>query len=317
MNTIIKMKKHPIDDLFAKKLAEHRQEPSQKAFEKFQARLQEKKQKPKVGFFLGNRNWTYYAAAAGIAIALSVGFLTQNDTSVNPTVASVDAPSHDAPSHDVPSVKKNTIETTPEKINNQAIASVENQIKPVQNTSKPNLPTTAKQVQPVVITPENTIANLNPITQPAPNKIIDDSPEEQTGIAVTTTPIFENPVVETNKQAESASQGIFKTDVGESVVVVLEPAAPEAEVIPSINQDSNVSLAEAKRMGEEKEEKEKSFIAKLYGEYKHFKYGEKVDLKKLGVKDVLARVDDSVIKEDITDVRDFVQRKVSRLQRKE
>ena len=66
-----------------------------------------------------------------------------------------------------------------------------------------------------------------------------------------------------------------------------------------------------------KEEKEKSFIAKLYGEYKNFKYGEKVDLKKLGVKDVLARVDDSVIKEDITDVRDFVQRKVSRLQRKE
>ncbi len=114
MNIIIKMKKHPIDDLFAKKLAEHRQEPSQKAFEKFQARLQEKQQKPKVGFFLGNRNWTYYAAAAGIAIALSVGFLTQNDTSINPTIASVDAPSHDAPSQ-----KKNTVETNPEVINNQ------------------------------------------------------------------------------------------------------------------------------------------------------------------------------------------------------
>lgn len=312
MNTIIKMKKHPIDDLFAKKLAEHRQEPSQKAFEKFQARLQEKQQKPKVGFFLGNRNWTYYAAAAGIAIALSVGFLAQNDTSIGTTVASADVPSHD-----VPSVKKNTIETTPEKINNQAIASVENNIKPVQNISKPNLPTTVKQVQPVVVTPENTIANLNPVTQPATNNIVDDSPEEQTGIAATTTPIFENPVVETTKPTESASQGIFKTDIGESVVVVLEPATPEAEVIPSISQDSNISLDEVKRIGEEKEEKEKSFIAKLYGEYKHFKYGEKVDLKKLGVKDVLARVDDSIIKEDITDVRDFVQRKVSRLQRKE
>jgi len=32
---------------------------------------------------------------------------------------------------------------------------------------------------------------------------------------------------------------------------------------------------------------------------------------------VLARVDDSVIKEDINDVRDFIQRKVSRLQNKE
>lgn len=312
MNIIIKMKKHPIDDLFAKKLAEHRQEPSQKAFEKFQARLQEKQQKPKVGFFLGNRNWTYYAAAAGIAIALSVGFLTQNETAINPTIASVDAPSHDAPSQ-----KKNTVETNPEVINNQEIASRENNTQSIKNTRKQNLPTAKKETLSVVTsTPENTIANLNPTT-PTPNKIVDDSPEEEISVATNTTPIFENPVVGTTKPAESASQGIFKTDIGESVVVVLEPAAPEAEVIPSINQDSNVSLADAKRLGEEKEEKEKSFIAKLYGEYKNFKYGEKVDLKKLGIKDVLARVDDSVIKEDITDVRDFVQRKVSRLQRKE
>lgn len=306
------MKKHPIDDLFAKKLAEHRQEPSQKAFEKFQARLQEKQQKPKVGFFLGNRNWTYYAAAAGIAIALSVGFLTQNDISTNPTVASADAPFHD-----VPSVKKNAVSPVPEVANNQVIASAENNAQAtIKDITKQSVPTAKKETLPVLTsTPENTIANLNSITQ-TPNKIIDDSPEEQTNIA-TTTPIFENTVVETTKPAEQVSQGIFKTDVGESVVVVLEPAAPETEVISSISQDSNISLADAKRLGEEKEEKEKSFIAKLYGEYKHFKYGEKVDLKKLGVKDVLARVDDSVIKEDITDVRDFVQRKVSRLQRKE
>lgn len=318
MNIIIKMKKHPIDDLFAKKMAEHRQEPSQKAFEKFQARLQEKQQKPKVGFFLGNRNWTYYAAAAGIAIALSVGFLIQNDFSINPTVARADVPSHDAPSHDVPAQKKKVIESLPEVINNQSNSSVENIAQSVtKNTTKQNLPTVEKQIQPVVTsTPENTIANLNPTTQQVQHKIVDDSPEEQISVA-TNASIFENPVVETTKSAEHASQGVFKTDVGESVVVVLEPATPEADVIPSISQDSNISLAEAKRMGEEKEEKEKSFIAKLYGEYKNFKYGEKVDLKKLGVKDVLARVDDSVIKEDITDVRDFVQRKVSRLQRKE
>jgi hypothetical protein len=317
MNVIIKMKKHPIDDLFAKKLAEHRQEPSQKAFEKFQARLQEKQQKPKAGFFLGNRNWTYYAAAAGIAIALSVGFLTQNDTSINPTVASADAPSQDAPSHVVPTVKKNDVEIGQEVADNQVIASVENNIQTIENITKQNLPTAKKQVQSVVTsTPENTIANLNPTIQPVPNKIVDDSPEEQISIA-TNTQIFTNPVVETTKPTEQAAKGIFKTDVGESIVVVLEPATPEAEMIPSINQDSNTSFAEAKRMGEEKEEKEKSFIAKLYGEYKNFKYGEKVDLKKLGVKDVLARVDDSVIKEDITDVRDFVQRKVGRFQKRD
>ncbi len=306
MNIMIKMKKYPIDDLFAKKLAEHRQEPSQKAFEKFQARLAEKQQKPKAGFFLGNRNWTYYAAAAGIAIALSVGFLTQNDISVNQTVASAE-----------PNLKKNAGQTLPEVIDNQAIASVENDTQVSENTIKQNLPISKKEIQPLVVsTSENTIASTATPVNQTPNKIVDDSPEEQISIA-TNTDIFTNPVIETTKPAEEANQGIFKTDIGESIVVVLEPTIPEAEVIPSINQDSNISLAEVKRMGEEKEEKEKSFIAKLYGEYKNFKYGEKVDLKKLGVKDVLARVDESEIKEDITDVRDFVQRKVGRFQKRD
>lgn len=307
MNIIIKMKKYPIDDLFAKKLAEYRQEPSQKAFEKFQARLQEKQQKPKAGFFLGNRNWAYYASAAGIAIALSVGFLTQNDTSFSPTAISANLPTR----------KKNAVVTTSRLANNQAMALVENGQSTLKNTTKHNVQKSKKVILSIVtITPENSIANQNSIIQLAPNKILDDSPEEQISVAINT-PIFENPVVETTNPPQQVSQGIFKTDIGESVVVVLEPVAPEVEVIPSINSDSNTSLAEAKRMGEEKKEKEKSFIAKLYGEYKHFKYGEKVDLKKLGVKDVLARVDDSIIKEDITDVRDFVQRKVSRLQNKE
>jgi len=308
MNILIKMKKHPIDDLFARKLAEHRQEPSQKAFEKFQARLQEKQQKPKTVFFLGNRNLTYYAAAAGIAIVLSAGFLTQNDTSVSPKVSI----------SDLPTKKKNIVVTALELTNNQAIASVKKYAQPtLKNIDKQNVPEPKKEIQFVAtITLENNTTNQNPIIELISNKIVDDSPEEQITVA-NNTPIFENPEVETFKPVERVSQGIFKIDIGESVVVVLEPIGFEAEVIPSIDLDSNISLAEVKRLGEEKEEKEKSFIAKLFSEYKHFKFGEKVDLNKLGVKDVLARVDESAIKEEITDIRDFVQRKVSRLQRKE
>jgi hypothetical protein len=308
MDILIKMKKHPIDDLFARKLAEHRQEPSQKAFEKFQARLQEKQQKPKTVFFLGNRNLTYYAAAAGIAIVLSAGFLTQNDTSVSSKVSIAD----------LPTKKKNIVVTALELTNNQAIASVKKYAQPtLKNIDKQNVPEPKKEIQFVAtITLENNNTNQNPIIELISNKIVDDSPEEQITVA-NNTPIFENPEVETFKPVEQVSQGIFKIDIGESVVVVLEPIGFEAEVIPSIDLDSNISLAEVKRMGEEKEEKEKSFIAKLFSEYKHFKFGEKVDLNKLGVKDVLARVDESAIKEEITDIRDFVQRKVSRLQRKE
>jgi hypothetical protein len=307
MNFKIKMKKHLIDDLFAKTLAEHRQEPSQKTFEKFQSRLQEKHQKPKAGLLFGNLSWTYYVAAACIAIAISVGFLTQKENSVSPAAVFAD----------LPSGKKNAAEIAPKVAINRAILSAENVQSVLKNINKLNLTKPKKIILSAVKSlSEKNVANQNPIIQQAPNIIVDDSYEEQNSVE-TNTAIFENSIVETTKPAEQISQGIFKTDIGESVVVVIEPTDSEVELIPSINPDSNISLAEVKRLGEEKVEKEKSFIAKLYSEYKHFKYGEKVDLKKFGIKDVLARVDDSVIKEDITDIRDFVQRKLSRLQRKD
>jgi hypothetical protein len=302
MNTIIKMKKHPIDDLFAKKLAEYRQEPSQKAFEKFQARLAEKQQKPKGGFYLFNRNWGYYAAAAGIIAVLSIGFLSQTNSSKDTALASVE-------------VKKPTIDNSiivSKSVESQEVKSAEKAF--TQQVSKKNTEQLIKVLdKKVELSNEKTFAKAQPL--PIEHTIIDDSPIEQTQVALN--PVFETSISETPTTTEEKADGIFKNDIGGSIVVILEPEKIENEIIPTINPDSETTLAEAKRMGEEKEENAKSFLSKLYGEYKHFKYGEKVDLKKLGVKDVLARVDNNEIKEDITDVRDFVQRKVSRLQRKD
>lgn len=302
MNTIIKMKKHPIDDLFAKKLAEYRQEPSQKAFEKFQACLSEKQQKPKGGFFIVNRNWGYYAAAAGIIAVLSIGFLSQTNSPNETTLATIE-------------VKKSIVDnsTIVSKNNDsQGVKSVEKTF--TQHVSKKNTEQPIRVLDKIVELPnEQTFAKIEPLS--IEDTIIDDSPIEQTEVVLN--PIFETSIFETQAKAEEKVDGVFKNDIGGSIVVVLEPEKIENEIIPSINADSQTTLADAKRLGEEKEENAKSFLSKLYGEYKHFKYGEKVDLKKLGVKDVLARVDDTVIKEDITDVRDFVQRKVSRIQRKD
>lgn len=300
MKTIIKMKKHSIDDLFAKKLVEYRQEPSQIAFEKFQARLSQKQQKPKGGFFLINRNWGYYATAAGIIAVLSIGFLSQTNSPKEATLASA------VISKPVQKVIKNS--------DNESVASIEKGFiqKISQQNTKQKVEILAKKTLPAV---QNTFAKTDVLPTKIENVIIDDLPIEQTEVALN--PVFETSIVETQAITEKQTEGIFKKDVGGSIVVILEPEKTENDIIPSINADSQTTLAEAKRLGEEKDENAKSFLSKLYGEYKHFKYGEKVDLKKLGVKDVMARVDDTVIKEDITDVRDFVQRKVSRLQRKD
>lgn len=311
MNTIIKMKKHPIDDLFAKKLAEHRQEPSQKAFEKFQARLAENQQKQRGGFFLVNRNWGYYAAAASIVAALTIGVLLQRNATNETVVASTAVPKK---------IENRTKDILKEKesqlIDNQFVSvqvgvrksSIDNFTQAQKNILK------EVNILPI-ISNETSVAKLENQPKITGNVSVDDSPEEKNSVAVNT--IFDATIIEKSEPKELKVTETFKNIIDESIVLVLEPEEIEKEIIPAINEDSPTSLADAQRLGAEKEENAKSFIAKLYGEYKHFKYGEKVDLKKIGVKDVLARVDENLFKEDREDVIGFVQRKVGRLQKRD
>lgn len=306
MNILIKMKKHPIDDLFAKKLAEHRQEPSQKAFEKFQVRLTEKQHKRRGGFFLANRNWGYYAAAAGIVVALAIGILSQQNTSNETILASAYMP------------KK--VDIKPYNINkntdSQLVASENNTKKLIETNIEQSEKKASKHTLKFpIISLETNVAKLENQPKRLENLIDDDSPEEPNAVAINA--IFEKTIIEKIEPKGIQTTDVSKNITDESIVLILEPEQIEREVIPAINQDSETSLAEVKRLGAEKEENAKSFIAKLYGEYKHFKYGEKVDLKKIGVKDALVRVDESLFKEEREDVRDFVQRRVGRLQKRD
>ncbi len=301
MNIIIKMKKNPIDDLFAKKLAEHRQEPSQKAFEKFQARLSEKQQKHRGGVFFINRNWAYYAAAAGVVAALTWGILLQKNHTDNDAVLA---------NNSIPAKVENKKPISIENTDRQAVMLNDLQKKSFKIVEKPAL----KEVEiSPIITNQISVAKLENSPKITENIIVDDSPIEQTSVALNQ--IVEAPSREISQPITTKSSEVFKNSIDESIVLVLEPEQDANEVIPSINEDSATPLSDVKRLGAEKEENAKSFIAKLYGEYKHFKYGEKVDLKKIGVKDVLARVDENFFKEDREDAIGFVQRKLGRLQK--
>ena len=297
------MKKHPIDELFAKNLVEFRQEPSQRAFEKFQARLQEKQEKPKGGIFFLNRNWSYYAAAAGIILALTVGILSQRNVSKESVLASSEV---------LPKVASKA--TSNAKSTDSQSFMVEKPINNVvKNTVSKSQKVFLKATKMTIIANETSVAKVEIQPKTIENTIIDDSPEEQTSVAINA--IFENTATEKTEPKEAKATEIFKNPIDESIVLILEPEQIEKEVIPAINQDSETNLADARRLGQEKEEESKSFIAKLYGEYKHFKYGEKVDLKKIGVKDALARVDEGLFKEEREDVIGFLQRRVGRLKK--
>jgi hypothetical protein len=300
--SIIKMKKHPIDELFAKKLAEHRQEPSQKAFEKFQARLQEKQTKRRGGVFAMNRNWGYYAAAAGIVAALTIGVLSQRNAD-EIVVADKGNPKTGLP------VNQPASPITQDGSNQ--IAKIKTEEKKELNTAV-QLPST---------TPANDIAVAKRSNIPAKASVVKEivSPTEESTSAIA----LNQPEEVQNKplQVETLS-GRNTTDVAtyddnnSSIADKYNPGETVVVVITPIEETAVQNPVETETMAE-KAEKEKSFLAKLYGEYKHFKYGEKVDLKGIGVKDAMAKVDEGLFKEEREDVRDFMQRRIGRIQRRE
>ncbi|MBA4851009.1 hypothetical protein [Emticicia sp. BO119] len=297
------MKKHPIDELFARKLAEHRQEPSQKAFEKFQARLQEKQARRRGGVLAMNRNWGYYAAAAGIIAALTIGVLSQRNTN-DIVVADTEKPKTGVP------VQKPASPITQDNSSQIAQTNIEdkkelNTVRQALSVKSANDIVAAKRFNvPAKAPAVKEIAS--PIDEGSIEAIALNKPEE-----VQTNPLQAEILTSRNTTdvatyADNNSSITNKYNPGETVVVVITPIEETAVQAP----------VETETMAE-KAEKEKSFLAKLYGEYKHFKYGEKVDLKGIGVKDAMAKVDDNLFKEEREDVRDFVQRRIGRMQKRE
>lgn len=295
------MKKHPIDELFAKKLAEHRQEPSQKAFEKFQARLQEKQTKRRGGVFAMNRNWGYYAAAAGVVAALTIGVLSQQNTddivadAGNPkVVAPVVKPASPIIQDSSNSIAKTKIEEKELNISGQELSA--KQANDIAVAKRTNTPAKAPVVKEIT----------SPIEEESTEAIALNKPEEIQSTLLQAETLTGRNTSEIATYADNNSSITNKYNPGETVVVVIAPIEETAVQAP----------VETETMAE-KAEKEKSFLAKLYGEYKHFKYGEKVDLKGIGMKDAMAKVDEGLLKEEREDVRDFVQRRIGRMQRRE
>lgn len=302
--SIIKMKKHPIDELFAKKLAEHRQKPSQKAFEKFQVRLHEKQTKRRGGVFAINRNWGYYAAAAGVVAALTIGVLSQRNTD-DAQVAVNDRTHQGSEIVAQPTSPTNQGNSTSRtKIENEEEGNTVKQVLPTKSindiaiTKRINAPVKAPIINETVSPIEKVSTDAIALSQSEEVQTTPLQAETLTGRNTTTVGTF------SDRNSSMASK------IGETVVVVITPLAPGEE---------NLTQPIVETMGtmEEKAEKEKSFLAKLYGEYKHFKYGEKVDLKRIGVKDAMAKVDEGLFKEEREDVRDFMQRKIGRMQKRE
>lgn len=300
---ITKMKKHPIDDLFASKMAEYRQEPSQKAFEKFQARLAEREEKKRVGGFLTfSRNMWYYGAAAGVVVALSVAFLNQDGNKTeNGVLADKNKPS------------KAVVAPKAVESNEQPQFALTNPQKNIETKAVEPKTVVIKEVFPQPVEENVQIALTETVVKPTEfvNPILDNTIDSH-GETATVATLTNEPNATRNEI--SNVEAIDSKGLSNEVVLVLATPPQTSDYIPQIDADSNTEFEQIRRLAMEREENSKSFLARLSEEYKHFKYGGKVDLEnlKLNPKAVLARADEEFLKEERNDIKSAFQRKIGR-----
>lgn len=260
-----------------------------------------KKKKRGGGFLSFSRNIWYYGAAAGVVVALAVALLNQDG----------------------------------DKTGNGVLADKNKVVQPIETTKttgtkeQPRFAVTKPQDGSSAVGLQNKTNNIKDITP----KTIESTPqlaENKTKINSTefVNPILDNTIDshgETNAVAGLTAEPATRTEIGNietidaktfsnEVVFVLNGTPQTSDYVPQIDADSNTEFEQIRRLAMEREENSKSFLARLSEEYKHFKYGEKVDLEnlKLNPKDILARADEEFLKEERNDIKSVFQRKIGK-----
>lgn len=270
------MKHHPIDEEFARKLANHRLEPSSKALEKFQERLSQKN-KPVTSFsWQSNRKWMYMAASM-LVVGSGVLLMINSDSKV-----------------------------TEKKLNNVAL----------KNNDKLELTTqTFKNYEKSIPIVEKNIDEMS-VAQPIAaiieqNIVAEDDTQMTEIVSVGNRLVFE---ATEDSPKENINQSLFKTDIGESIVLEPNSPAETSILIEEIDADSEMAMEEVNEIIRENEEENRSFISKLFKEYKNLKYG-KEEFSLTSSKVNLSETSAPIVSE-LGEIRDFMQRKIGRLQRR-
>ncbi|MHA4737641.1 hypothetical protein [Dyadobacter sp. MSC1_007] len=268
------MKKHPVDDLFKRKLADLDKKPSSEAWLKIQERA--KSQRRAVG-------WVWYAAA-GIAVTLMAGYLVwQNDLTNqvefggNPKVSVV-----------TPKAKPSlpVVEEQPDKV-----AVKEQPASGHEPAGQPERPQIAVRKETDRSVKE--AKKANPVEKPAMEQAIAINEKQITDIK----PVPAEPIVHSTIQE-------IKTLSDEPAVSRVNKVETEPTRIVMVAVETNAS---------EMDEKPKSSrFSRVFRQLKNARAGEKVDWDEVGFnpKNLVARVDDRLRnKEEKTSEKDHPKEK--------
>jgi len=278
---ITKMKKHPIDELFASNLRDHSAVPSSRAAELFQQRLTEKK-KPKGIFFKPPAKNYYWAAAASVLFVLTIGWYVVQNEQTTQTVAE-QLNKTEVVNDPAMKPKVNPVE----KITAPAIDVQENE-KALSNTTQIAKVSKVKKTSTSVIKARNEITQEVELKKNTPvfaPMVLDEPIMDKLTVAVLNAEQEKKRKATKQRKLQNENNILFKKSIAETVIVISEVQPKEEQLyIPEISGDSRVTIAQATKMGQERQEADRSFIAKVFTEIKHLKHGEKLDVAGLNKK---------------------------------
>ncbi len=254
------MKKHPVDDFFAERLADHQAVPSPRAFDKFQERLAEREKKAMPFLGIRPKSWYYYGAAASVALLMTIGYLQYNgDVKPGDQLARSTPATQDA-GRPVQSVQTEAPRQEPEKIQPSGLLAQAETVSPVYSTHRStSAATSAKSTESVPVT----------VTAPeVPEAVI----PAQNQLAINVEKVEARKIAD----LQESTTGKMERNAGETVVYITSIPDPQ-EITGSVKSGGNTLAMNSA-------EEEKSVFSRVFGEIRNLKHGEKVDLARLGLK---------------------------------
>ncbi|UBM60958.1 hypothetical protein LAG90_09980 [Marinilongibacter aquaticus] len=290
------MKKHPIDELFGRKLSQFEVNPSEDLRARFLAQLKEE-EKPK-GVFVAWQK--YFALAASVAFLAGIAWFNWPDDGLK-------AQSSAEIAEKAPELKTKAAEVLKE--------------------GQESLPERQEEPQALALNKERkSLASKEQSKQPKKSPIVRAEGKEAPALKVPATGVVEmderipdqltlalqesQPKSKLKQEAEAqtgmAGEGLFREAAGETIIIVSSDFDTNEEIlIPQVDVDSPMTLAEAEGLGEDKKEKDASFLSKMFVGFKQVKHGELPEAEDQG--EAVARSDEGLIQHEARQMRQRIQ----------
>ncbi len=263
------MNKNNVDRFFASGLSNLEVSPSSNTDARFNALLE--KRKSGRGAIINFVR--YFSAAASVIFVFGMGFYFHqaNNNSKTLNVASV------SDNLNLPKPLENESEVL-NSIKEEQIIALNSKQSFVDNSANKKLPVISKGN---VLSPHNDISPESLKTESAlPAKKASGVYETDEQIPDGLTLALQNAETKRNQRIrEDKEDRLFRKDVGETLIVISSEKNPNEERIhlPELNEDSPITLTEARALGEIKKENNKGVLAKVFYQIRSLKHGEKPD----------------------------------------